>query len=143
MNKSSDEVYEILNKKSGLLGVSGVSNDSRDVLKAMAEGNERALLADRLFTRRIADYIGQYFVRLGGVDLIIFSAGIGENSAYFRSQVANAIGSALDVKIDEKINESSRGVSVLLSTPESKVKIALIPTDEEVMIARDTFQLIN
>ena len=143
LGKSVDEVYEILNKKSGLLGVSGVSNDSRDVLKAVADGNERAILADQLFNRRIADYIGQYFVRLGGVDLIIFSAGIGENSAYFRSQIIKEISSALEVKIDENLNENSRGINVLLSTPDSKVKIALIPTDEEVMIARDTFELIK
>lgn len=143
LGKSIDDVYEILNKKSGLLGVSGVSNDSRDVMEAMAAGNARALLADQLFNRRVADYIGQYFVRLGGVDLIIFSAGIGENSAHFRAKVIAEIASALDVKIDEKINESVRGVDVLLSTTDSKVKIALIPTDEEVMIARDTFKLIN
>lgn len=143
LGKSVDEVYEILNKKSGLLGVSGVSNDSRDVLKAVADGNERAILADQLFNRRIADYIGQYFVRLGGVDLIIFSAGIGENSAYFRSQIIKEISSALEVKIDENLNENSRGINVLLSTSDSKVKIALIPTDEEVMIARDTFELIK
>lgn len=143
LGKSIDDVYEILNKKSGLLGVSGVSNDSRDVMEAMAAGNARALLADQLFNRRVADYIGQYFVRLGGVDLIVFSAGIGENSAHFRAKVIAEIASALDVKIDEKINESVRGVDVLLSTTDSKVKIALIPTDEEVMIARDTFKLIN
>lgn len=143
LGKSIDDVYEILNKKSGLLGVSGVSNDSRDVMEAMAAGNARALLADQLFNRRVADYIGQYFVRLGGVDLIVFSAGIGENSAHFRTKVIAEIASALDVKIDEKINESVRGVDVLLSTTDSKVKIALIPTDEEVMIARDTFKLIN
>ncbi|MFA5443115.1 MAG: acetate kinase [Bacilli bacterium] len=143
LNKNIDEVYEILNKKSGLLGVSGVSNDSRDVLKAMENGNERAVLADQLFNRRIADYIGQYFVRLGGADLIIFSAGIGENSAYFRKKVIEEIESALGVKIDETINENSRAVSILLSTPESKIKVALIPTDEEVMIARDTYHLIT
>ncbi|MFA5421243.1 MAG: acetate kinase [Bacilli bacterium] len=141
MDKNIDQIYEIMNKKSGLLGVSGVSNDSRDVLKAMEEGNQRALLADRLFNRRIADYIGQYFVRLGGVDLIVFSAGIGENSAYFRASVIDEIGPALGIRLDEELNESSRGVNVLLSTPESRVKVALIPTDEEVMIARDTYQL--
>ncbi|MFA7378764.1 MAG: acetate kinase [Erysipelotrichia bacterium] len=143
LNKNIEEVYEILNRKSGLLGVSGISNDSRDVLNAMERGDKRAILANCLFNRRIADYIGQYFVRLGGVDLIIFSAGIGENSAYFRSQIIKEISSALGVKIDEKINETSRGVNILLSTPDSKVKVALIPTDEEVMIARDTYQLIN
>ncbi len=143
LEKGIDKVYDILNKKSGLLGVSGVSNDSRDVLKAMESGNPRALLADQLFNRRIADYIGQYFVRLGGADLIIFSAGIGENSAYFRAKVIEEIGPALGVKIDETINENSRGVSTLLSAPDSKIKVALIPTDEEVMIARDTYHLIS
>jgi len=141
LGKSIDDVYDILNKKSGLLGVSGVSNDSRDIIKAMEEGNERALLADRLFIRRIADFIGQYFVRLGGVDLIIFSAGIGENSPSTRAKIIEAIGPALGVRIDAELNESSRGIDILLSCADSKVRIALIPTDEEVMIARDTFRI--
>ncbi|MDY0100518.1 MAG: acetate kinase [Bacilli bacterium] len=142
LNKDIQEVYDILNKKSGLLGVSGVSNDARDVDKAKAKGNERAILAQRLFIRRIADYIGQYFVRLGGADLIIFSAGIGENSHSFRQNVIKEISSALEIDFNEEINKNSRAITTLLTNPSSKVHVALIPTDEEVMIARDTFRLI-
>ena len=137
--KSVEEMYQIFNKQSGLLGVSEVSNDSRDVSKAVEEGNKKAILADRLFIRRIADFIGQYYVRLGGADLIIFSAGIGENSPYYREKVCDEISSALGVEIDKRLNASIRGAEALLSTKNSKIKIAVIPTDEEVMIARDTY----
>lgn len=142
LNKDITEVYDILNKESGLLGVSGLSNDARDIDNAKAEGNKRAILADRLFIRRIADYIGQYFVRLGGADLIILSAGIGENSVSFRQDLINEIAPALEIDFNEKLNQTSRGVTTLLTNPKSKVHVALIPTDEEVMIARDTFRLI-
>jgi acetate kinase len=138
--KSVEEMYQIFNKQSGFLGVSEVSNDSRDVSKAVEEGNPKAILADKLFIRRIADFIGQYFVRLGGADLIIFSAGIGENSSYYREKVCDEIAPALGVEIDKKLNASIRGKEALLSTPNSKIKVAVIPTDEEVMIARDTYE---
>lgn len=141
--KSVEEMYQIFNKQSGFLGVSGVSNDSRDVLKACKEGNPRAILANRLFVRRIADFIGQYFVRLGGADLIIFSAGIGENSVLTREQICDEIAPALGVEINKELNSSKRGEEVLLSTPNSKIKVAVIPTDEEVMIARDTYFYYN
>ena len=137
--KSVEEMYQIFNKESGLLGVSGVSNDSRDVSQAVKEGNPRAILTDKLFVRRIADFIGQYFVRLGGADLIIFSAGIGENAPEYRQKIIDEIAPALGVEIDEELNASLRGKEALLSTPNSKIKVALIPTDEEVMIARDTY----
>ena len=137
--KSVEEMYQIFNKESGLLGVSGVSNDSRDVIAAAEAGNERAKLALRLFTRRIADYIGQYFVRLGGADLIIFSAGIGENSTSSREDICKEIAPALGIDIDYELNSKIRGEEALISTPKSKIKVAIIPTDEEVMIARDTF----
>ena len=137
--KSVEEMYQIFNKESGFLGVSGVSNDSRDVIAAAEEGNERAKLAIRLFTRRIADYIGQYFVRLGGADLIIFSAGIGENSTSSREDICKEIAPALGVDVDYELNAKIRGEEALISTPKSKIKVVIIPTDEEVMIARDTF----
>jgi acetate kinase len=137
--KNVEEMYQIFNKQSGFLGVSGVSNDSRDVLNACDEGNKRAILANKLFIRRIADYIGQYFVRLGGADIIVFSAGIGENSARTREEICDTIGEALGVKINKEFNATIRGKEALLSTPDSKIKVAIIPTDEEVMIARDTY----
>ncbi len=139
--KSMDEVYAMFNKKSGFLGVSGISNDSRDILNACKEGNERAILANEIFTRRIADYIGQYFVRLGGCDLLVFSAGIGENSAESREQICAKVAEALGIVIDNDLNYSARGKEAVISAPESKVKVVVIPTDEEVMIARDAYTL--
>lgn len=137
--KSVEEMYQIFNKQSGFLGVSGISNDSRDVLAAVDEGNEQAILSNKLFIRRIADFIGQYYVRLGGADLIIFSAGIGENSPRTRKEVVDEIKDALGVEIDEEKNKDLRGQEALISTENSKIKVVVIPTDEEVMIARDTY----
>jgi len=137
--KSVEEMYQIFNKKSGYLGVSEISNDSRDIADACAKGDKKAILSYQLFIRRIADYIGQYYVRLGGADMIVFSAGIGENSPETRRDVCLAIKDALGVELDDSINDGLRGKEALLSTPNSKIKVAIIPTDEEVMIARDTY----
>lgn len=141
--KSVDEMYDIFNKKSGLLGVSGVSNDTRDIEAAIKSGNKQAILAGDLFARRIADFIGQYFVRLGGADLIIFSAGIGENSAFFREKILHEVENALHLDIDYKLNAESSGKETLISTPKSAIKVAIIPTDEEVMIARDCYKALQ
>jgi len=138
--KSSEEVYQLFNKQSGFLGVGG-SSDSRDILAGVDKGDERCILANDLFNRRVADYIGQYFVRLGGCDLIIFSAGIGENEPRTRQAICDLIADALGVKIDKELNYSLRGKEGLFSTPDSKIKVAMIPTDEEVMIARDAYRL--
>ena len=138
--KSAEEVYQMFNKKSGFAGVYGKS-DSRDVEVGVRNGEETAILADQLFVRRIADYIGQYYVRLGGCDLIIFSAGIGENEPRSRQNIVNAISEALGVKIDNELNYNARGKEALISTPDSKIKVAVIPTDEEVMIARDCYNM--
>jgi acetate kinase len=142
-HKSVDEMYDIFNKKSGLLGVSGVSNDTRDVEAAIKAGNKQAIIAGDLFARRVADFIGQYFVRLGGADLIIFSAGIGENSAFFREKILHEVEKALKLDIDYKLNEVSSGKEALISTPKSAIKVAIIPTDEEVMIARDCYKALQ
>ncbi|MBO4286489.1 MAG: acetate kinase, partial [Bacilli bacterium] len=119
----------------------GISNDSRDVLAAVEKGDEHAILANNLFNRRIADYIGQYYVRLGGCDLIIFSAGIGENEPRTRASVGRLLNEALGVEIDLEANKDLRGKEAVISTPNSKIKVVVIPTDEEVMIARDAYQL--
>lgn len=138
MHLSNQEVYDLLNKKSGFLGVTGLSNDTRDVEDGYLKGDKRCIIASHLFARRVADYIGQYFVRLGGVDLIIFSAGIGENSAFYRKLVLDRVKDALHIVIDEKKNEEAfGGREELISAPESAVKVAVIPTDEEKMIASD------
>ena len=141
--KSVEEMYQIFNKKSGFLGVSGVSNDSRDILAAIEEGNERAKLANELFVRRILDFIGQYYVRLGGCDVLVFSAGIGENVGYYRQLICDQLEEPFGIKVDKEINLPLRGKEALISTADSKVKVVVIPTDEEVMIARDTVRLLK
>lgn len=140
--KSAEEIYQEFNKKSGLLGVSGVSSDARDIEAAVNEGNERAKLACNLWARRVADFIGQYYVRLGGCDLIIFSAGIGENSALFRELVLKQVEEALNLSIDYELNKTIHGIEKLISKEDSKIKVAIIPTDEEVMIARDAYNML-
>ena len=139
--KSAEEVYQMFNKESGFKGMSTVGPDSRDVLAAVEAGNEQAILANKVFNRRIADFIGQYYVRLGGADLIIFYAGIGENEPRTRRDVCKLIKDALGVEINEELNNTIHGKECLISTPNSKIKVAVIPTDEEVMIARDAYTM--
>lgn len=141
--KSAEQIYQEFNKKSGLLGISGVSNDSRDVTAAAEQGNKRAQLAIKMYIRRIADYIGQYYVRLGGCDLIIFSAGVGENAPDYRKLICDQLEEALGVQIGNELNEAARGKEGLISTVDSKIKVVVIPTDEEVMIARDVVRLLH
>ena len=141
--KSAEEIYQIMNKKSGFLGVSGVSNDSRDIIAEEKKGNKRAHLANLIFYRRVLDYIGQYYVRLGGCDLIIFSAGIGENSDLYREKICEGLKESLGVVINKKVNTNLRGKEAIISAKESKIKVVLIPTDEEVMIARDAYALLK
>lgn len=140
---SVSDVYTMFNKESGFLGVSGISNDTRDVENAyFNDNNKRAKLAIDLFARRAADFIGQYFVRLGGCDLIIFTAGIGENAAYYREKVLDNLKEAFHIDYDKDINNATiKGKEGVISTKESKIKVVVIPTDEEVVIARDAYNL--
>ena len=140
--KSHDEVYQMFNKDSGLLGVSGLSNDSRDLEKAHLEGHSQAIIANQLFVRRIADFIGQYHIRLGGADLLVFSAGIGENSAFYRQLIIDEIKEAMHIDLDEEVNRTTRGQLALITKASSQVHAMVIPTNEELMIVRDTFELI-
>lgn len=140
---SVEEMYQVFNKKSGLKGVSGISDDSRDIIKAANEGNKQAILANKMLIRRICDFIGQYYVRLGGADLIIFTAGMGENADNYRKEICDQLKEPLGVILDEEINTGLKGKLKLISKPESKIKVAVIPTDEEVMIARDAYKLIK
>lgn len=137
-----EDVIKMLNKESGLLGVSGVSSDFRDVQNAAIAGNERAKLAIDIFFRRVIAYIGRYHIALGGLDAIAFTAGIGENSAYARKEIISLISEALGIVIDDDANENGTGER-LITKPESKVKIYVIPTNEELVIARDTKRLLN
>lgn len=140
LNVDSDEMYQILNKKGGYLGVSGVSSDARDLEAAMNEGNHRAKLAFEIQAKRIADYIGSYYVYMGGLDAIAFTAGIGENSPTLRRFVLERL-EVLGVKMDENLN-NTRG-SQVISSEDSKVKVFVLSTDEEVMIARDTMAFVK
>lgn len=139
---SMDEVITMLNKESGLLGVSGISSDFRDVSQAAIDGDERAILALEIFYRRVIAYIGRYFVALGGVDAIAFTAGIGENSAFARKGIIELLAEAFGIVIDDEANENGSGER-LITKPESKVKVYVIPTNEELVIARDTKKLLN
>jgi len=141
--KGPEEIYDELNKKSGFLGVSGISNDTRDIEEAAAKGDKRAITSMKLWARRVADYIGSYYVRLGGCDLMIFSGGIGENAPLYREMVLKDVEKALSLKIDYEKNALIRGKEELISLPLSAFKVAIIPTDEEVMIARDCYKAIE
>lgn len=135
-------VFKMLNKESGLLGVSGVSGDMRDIIDAKDTGNQRAELAFNMFRKRVADYIGSYFVELGHVDAISFTAGIGENSFIAREAIIDLVKEALGIVLDDKANVEGHGER-LISAPESKLKVFVVPTDEELVIARDTKELLN
>ena len=141
--KDNETIFQEFNKGSGLLGVSGISNDSREVDTASENGNKDAELALNLWGRRIADFIGQYFVRLEGCDMIILSAGIGENAPTLRERFLTRIEKALGIEIDYEKNNQARGIEMEISKPTSKIRVVVIPTDEEVMIARDAFKLIK
>lgn len=139
LNISADEVLDILNKKSGFLGVSGVSNDCRFVEEAAYEGNERAAIAMRLFSRRVRGYIGNYLAQLNGADALVFTAGIGENDATVRADICEGL-TNLGFKIDPERNHNRE---TIISTDDSEVTIMLIPTNEELVIARDTARLVS
>lgn len=138
-NYSPAEMEDILNKKSGFLGVSGISSDCRDIEDAAVEGNENAELALKIFTNRIKQYIGSYAATMGGLDVVIFAGGIGENSSHTREEVMSGL-EFFGFELDKEANKS-RGKLVSISTENSKVKVLVIPTDEELMIARDTKDL--
>lgn len=139
-NISPAEMETLLNKKSGKLGISGVSSDDRDVEAAANEGNERAKLAISNFVYQVAGYIGRYAAQMNGVDVITFEAGIGENGIAVRKGICEYLG-FLGVKIDEEKN-NCRGEEVEISTPDSKVKVYVVPTNEELMIARETRDIV-
>lgn len=141
LNKSLEEVMVILNKKSGVLGISGVSSDFRDLDKASNEGNERAKLAVEVFSYRTAKYIGSYIVAMNGVDAIVFTAGLGENNIVVREQVLNHFG-YMGITLDKEANQI-RGEEKIISTPDSKVTVAVIPTNEELAIAHETVALLK
>ena len=140
LGKTPHEMAEFLNKESGVLGISGLSSDMREIEKADSEGNERAHLALQMYNYRIKKYIGEYAAAMGGVDIIVWTAGVGENQEDVRWDSCQGL-EFLGIKMDKEANHC-RGVERVISAPDSKVKVCLIPTDEEIVIARDTMELV-
>ena len=140
-NMTAQQVVDLLNKQSGMLGISGVSSDFRDLSAAEAEGNEQAKAALDVFCYRVAQYIGSYTAAMNGVDAVVFTAGVGENDANVRGRVCGYLG-FMGVKIDEAKN-ATRGQAIDLSTTDAKVRALAIPTNEELVIARDTKEALK
>ncbi|MDE5868434.1 MAG: acetate kinase [Anaeroplasmataceae bacterium] len=140
-DKTATEVVNILNKKSGYLGMSGKSNDARDVTAGMNAGDHRCKITFDVQAKRICDYIGSYWLYMGGCDAICFTAGMGENLKHLRLNIAKRL-TPLGVEIDEKLNDTFSDERII-STPNSKIKLYIVPTNEEVMIARDTVRVAH
>ena len=136
-----EEADNVLNKKSGVLGISGVSSDFRDIEAALEDGNERAALALKVFAHKVRFYIGAYIAEMNGVDAIVFTAGVGENDIYMREVICQELGN-LGIKLDV-VKNKVRGKETIISTDDARVKLLLIPTNEELMIARDTLNIVS
>ena len=143
IGNTPDEVDTILNKKSGLLGIGGIgSGDMRDMLNAASEGNQQAELAINMFVRRVVNYVGAYFVLLGGVDALVFTGGIGEYSLPIREKIVSGL-AALNVKLDPEKNKACFGKKGIISTDDSAWKLLVMPTNEELMIARNVLSVLG
>ncbi len=140
--KSAEEVLNVMNKESGVYGLSGISSDLRDIEQAAAEGNHRAEVSLKIFSNRIHGYIGQYAAEMNGVDAIIFTAGVGENSDVIRERILRGL-EFMGVYWDPSLNNGARGKELFINYPHSPVKVIIIPTNEELVIARDTVRVAN
>lgn len=141
LNLDADGISNLLNKKSGVQGITGISSDMREVEAAEKAGNERAILAMEMYNYRIKKYIGAYAAAMNGCDIIVFTAGVGENQAGMRADVCKGM-EWMGVKIDEAKNATIHGEEAVISAPDSKVTVVIVPTDEELMIATDTMNLL-
>lgn len=141
-NIGPQAISTLVNKHSGLLGISGVSSDMREIRAAIADGNERAKLAYDMFVYRIKKYIGAYTAALGGVDILLFTGGIGENAFYIREQIGREL-EFLGIKLNEEKNSKTFGEEAIISAPDSKITVMVVPTDEEFMIASDTLDIVS
>lgn len=139
---SADELQKIINKESGVLGVTELSSDMREIEAADKAGDPRAHLALEMYEQRITKYIGAYAAEMGGVDIIVFTGGVGENQTGLRGNVCRPLG-FMGVELDEQLNMTTRGTETVISAPSSKVKVVVVPTDEEMMIARDTRDIVS
>lgn len=142
MGLSPDEVDRILNKESGLLGLSGVSNDIRDVEAAVARGDTRSQLALDVYAYRVKKYIGAYAAAMGGLDVLVFTAGVGENDPEMRAAICDGLG-FLGIELDPAANGATQGVLKDIATPGSSVRVLVVPTDEEAMIAEQTVEVLR
>lgn len=143
LGKTPAEIDRMLNKESGLLGVAGIgSSDMRDIIEAEKKGDQQALRARRMFTTRVVKYIGAYFALLGGADAIVFCGGVGEYSLYSRAKIVRKL-ACFDIHLDEARSEKAAGIQDVISTPDSRCKVLVIPTDEELMIARSVLDSLN
>ena len=141
-NMSVDDLQRVINKESGVAGVSEISSDMREIEAAVAAGNERAILALDMYEHRIIKYVGAYAAEMGGVDIIVFTGGVGENQTGVRENVCAPL-AFMGVEIDKELNARTRGTETVISTAASRVKVCVIPTDEELMIARDTQDIVS
>lgn len=138
----ADGISDLLNKKSGIAGLTGLSSDMRDIENAAKAGNEKAIAAQESYFYRIKKYIGAYAAAMGGIDVLVFTAGVGENQVCMREAACQGL-EFMGIKIDVEKNATIRGEEAIISTPDSKVKVVVIPTDEELMIASDTMALVK
>lgn len=141
-NLSSKDMLNMVNKESGLAGVSGVSSDMREITAAAKQGNEKAFLSLEMYEQRITKYVGAFAAEMGGVDIIVFTGGVGEHQSSTRANVCNPL-RFMGVEIDDAANDANNGDEGIISTPNSAVKVVVIPTDEEYMIAKDTEAIIE
>lgn len=141
-NLSATDLQKIINKESGMAGVTGISSDMREIEAAVTAGDERAILGLAMYEQRILKYIGAYAAEMGGVDIIVFTGGVGENQTSLREAVCEPL-KFMGVEIDKELNSGIRGKEAVVSTAASKVKVVVIPTDEELMIARDTEAIVS
>lgn len=143
LDMTPDQMDAVLNKQSGMLGVSGISSDARDIAAAVEEGNERAILTEELYANRVINVVGGYMMQLGHVDAMVFTAGLGENSSEMRERILRNLEEGMGLDIDYSINNSTHGKERIISTPKSKIQVWVIPTNEELMIARDTKEMLG
>ena len=141
-NYTADDIQRIINKESGVYGITEKSSDMRDLEDAVNKGDKRAILALEMYEQRIIKYIGAYAAEMGGVDIIVFTGGVGENQTGLRADVCRPL-AFMGVKIDEALNAKIRGTETIISTPDSQVKVVVVPTDEELTIARDTRDIVS
>ena len=143
LNATPDDMDDYFNKKSGMLGVSGISSDARDIQAAVEQGNERAIITEDLYRNRVVNVVGGYYMELGHVDAMVFTAGLGENDTHTRERILKHLEEGMGLDIDYDLNARVHGTEACLSKPDSKVAVWVIPTNEELVIARDTVRLLG